>query len=166
MAAGDLLIIFGAKYLFLAIPAGALLYFLRQPAPERRRLLFLGVLALPVIYVFAKVAGALYYDPRPFVQTNFIPLVPHGPDNGFPSEHTLFGAAISAVVWVSGRKTGAVLWALTALVGISRVLAGVHHAADIFGSIALSVAVVWLISGLMKRRRYLNMQNTERNNDG
>src|SRR3990167_7663123 len=97
MAAGDLLIIFGAKYLFLAIPAGALLYFLRQPAPERRRLLFLGATALPVIYVIAKIAGSLYYDPPPFVQTNFIPLVPHGPDNGFPSEHTLFGAAISAV---------------------------------------------------------------------
>src|SRR3989339_299078 len=155
MAAGDLLIIFGAKYLFLAIPAGALLYFLRQPAPERRRLLFLGATALPVIYVFAKVAGALYYDPRPFVQTNFIPLVPHGQDNGFPSEHTLFCAAISAVVWVSGRKTGAVLWVLTALVGISRVLAGVHHAADIFGSIAISVVVVWLISGLMKQRQQL-----------
>ena len=166
MAAGDLLIIFGAKYLFLAIPAGALLYFLRQPAPERRRLLFLGATALPVIYVIAKIAGSLYYDPRPFVQTNFIPLVPHGPDNGFPSEHTLFGAAISAVVWVSGRKTGAVLWVLTALVGISRVLAGVHHMVDIFGSIAISVAVVWLISGSMRRRRHLNMQNAERNNGG
>ena len=166
MAAGDLLIIFGAKYLFLAIPAGALFIFLRQPASERRRLLFLGATALPVIYVIAKIAGSLYYDPRPFVQTNFIPLVPHGPDNGFPSEHTLFGAAISAVVWMSGRKTGAVLWALTALVGISRVLAGVHHMVDIFGSIAISVAVVWLISGSMRRRRHLNMQNAERNNGG
>ncbi|MBI5743607.1 MAG: phosphatase PAP2 family protein [Elusimicrobia bacterium] len=154
MAAPDLLVIFGATYLFLAIPAVALVYFLKQPRAERRRLLILGAISLPVIYVTAKLAGALCCNPRPFVLGDFTPLVPHCPDNGFPSEHTLFSAAISAVVWAFGRKTGALLWGLTALVGLSRVLAGVHHLADICGSILISGVVVWIIYGLLKRRAF------------
>jgi len=144
MTSGDLLIVFGAKYLFLAIPAAAFLYFLKQPASEKKHLLFLSVIALPLAYAVSRALGYFYYLPRPFVLGNFIPLVPHGPDNGFPSEHTLFCAAISAVIYISDRKTGTALWLLTVLVGLSRVLTGVHHFTDIYGAMAISAASVWL----------------------
>jgi len=145
MTVGDLLTIFGAQYLFLAIPAAAFFYFLKLPAPERKRLFVLGIIALPLAYALALAFGHFYYLPRPFVQGNFIPLVPHAPNNGFPSGHTLFSAAVSAVIYASSRRVGAALWLLTALVGLSRVLAGVHHFTDICGAMLIGAAAAWLI---------------------
>jgi len=144
MTSGDLFIVFGAKYLFLAIPAAAFFYFQRQPASEKKRLFLLSVIALPLAYAVSRALGYFYYLPRPFVVGNFVPLVAHVPDNGFPSEHTLFSAAVSAVIYISDRKTGAALWLLTALVGLSRVMAGVHHFTDICGAMAISAASAWL----------------------
>lgn len=141
----NFLFIFSAKYLYAVIIAVAIFYFLRQSSATRKQMIILGILVLPITYVAAKILGHFYYDPRPFVQHNFTPLIPHEPNNGFPSNHTLLSAAISAVVYPFSRKTSIILWIMTALVGISRVYVGVHHFIDICGSVIISITVTWLI---------------------
>ena len=88
------LIIFSAKYLYLLVIAITVLFFIKQPRDIQKQLLIFGIITLPAAYIIAKLAGFLYYDPRPFIQGGFTPLIPHAADNGFPSDHALLSAAI------------------------------------------------------------------------
>ena len=97
-----------------------------------------AVLLLPLSYIAAKIISHFYFDPRPFVVGNFTPLIPHAADNGFPSDHTLLGAAIAFAIFRFNKKLGLLLLFFAILVGFSRVLAGVHHASDIAGSIVIA----------------------------
>lgn len=103
-----------------------------------------GIMALPIMYVALKLLAMLYFDPRPFVVDHFTPLIPHDPDNGFPSDHTLLSAATASVVYPYSKKISMVLWVLTVLVGASRVYTGIHHPVDVLGSICIALVVAAL----------------------
>ena len=145
------LFIFGAKYLFIAVIAIAIYYSIKQPRAVQKKIAIFGVSVLPLSYIAAKIAGLFYYDPRPFVQTGIAPLIPHVADNGFPSDHTLICAAIAAAIYPFNKKISVLLWALTVLVGLSRVFVGVHHVVDIIGSVAISMMVGTVVYAVAKR---------------
>jgi undecaprenyl-diphosphatase len=142
----DIFIIFIAKYLVFVAAAIALIYFLKQAREKQKEILIFAVILLPLSYIIAKIFGHFYFDPRPFVAQNFTPLLPHAADNGFPSDHTLFGAAIAFAVFRFNKKLGTILLCAAFLVGVARVLAGVHHFIDIAGSIFLVWAVYVFVS--------------------
>jgi undecaprenyl-diphosphatase len=144
--------IFGAKYLFIVIGGIALVYFLAQPRPVQKRILIIAAMTLPLIYIVSKIGGLLYDDPRPFVVGHFVPLIPHEPDNGFPSDHVLLCAGIAAVIYPSRKVLSLVLWVLTLLVGMSRVHVGLHHSVDIIGSIGMAIAVAAFSNFIMSPR--------------
>ena len=141
----DTLVIFGAKYLYLVIVIALLTYVFRQPKELRWKIALCAVIILPLTYIAAKIASIFYYDPRPFVVGQFAPLLPHDPDNGFPSDHTLLSSAIAAVVFFFHRKLGLWLFMIAFAVGASRVLAGIHHFADIFGSMAIASVMAYIV---------------------
>jgi undecaprenyl-diphosphatase len=146
------LIIIGAKYLYIASIVVAIIYVLREPRKEQKRILILTIVSLPLVYLVAKIGSLIYFDPRPFVVGNFTPLVSHVADNGFPSDHTLLTSAIASVIYMSSRKTGIVLWIVALLVGLSRIAAGIHHPIDILGSIIISLIVIYLVNKLLIQR--------------
>jgi undecaprenyl-diphosphatase len=133
------LIIFGAEYLYLVIIAIAVIYFFTQPRLRQKNIAIFCLFALPLIYIGLKISASLYFNPRPFVVGHFVPLVAHASDNGFPSDHALLTSAISSVIFFFNKKISAGLWLLTILVGISRVMAGLHHSIDIVGAVAISI---------------------------
>ena len=145
----DIFFIFGAKYLYIAIVAVGLIYFTKQTRDRRREIALLGVIALPIMYALAKIVGLFYYSTLPFVEGDFEPLIPHEADNGFPSDHILLGAGISSVLYFFNKKLSAVLWAMTIVVGISRIYVGVHHNIDIAGSITIAIVVTVLVYSLI-----------------
>lgn len=146
------LFIFGAKYLYVVAILIALFYFLKQPKETKKKIIILGLVSLPIMYAVAKLIGLFYYDPRPFVVGDFTPLIPHADDNGFPSDHTLFAAAIASVIYPFSRKTSFILWGITLAVGLSRVYVGVHHIVDILGSIAIAILISALTYWVIKIR--------------
>jgi undecaprenyl-diphosphatase len=148
----DTLSMFGAKYLFIVIAGITLVYFLGQPRSIQKRIVIFAAVTLPLIYIFSKIGGLLYDDPRPFVAGHFVPLIPHEPDNGFPSDHVLLCAGIAAIIYPSSKGLSLVLWVLTLLVGISRVHVGLHHPLDILGSMGLAVTVATLAYFIMPSR--------------
>lgn len=101
-----------------------------------------GVLAL----LLAKLGSKLYYDPRPFVVSHFTPYFSHAKDNGFPSDHTLLTAWLAFVTLYFNRRYGVIALVVAVLVGAARVVAGVHHLADIVGSIVFAGLAVALCS--------------------
>jgi undecaprenyl-diphosphatase len=141
----DTLSIIGAAYLFIVVAGIAFVYFLRQPRFEQKRLVLSAALTLPLVYVVSKLGALLYNDPRPFVAGRFVPLIPHEPDNGFPSDHVLLCASIAAIIYLSSKRLSLVLWALTLLVGLSRVYTGLHHVADIIGSMLMATVVTAIV---------------------
>ena len=148
----NILIIFGAKYFFLVAIVATVLYFFTQSREVKKKILILGLVSLPVIYVVAKLASLSHYNPRPFVVGNFTPLIPHADDNGFPSDHALILAAIASALYPFNKKIGLLLWLITLAVGLSRVYVGVHHLSDIFGSVIIAVLISSLARRLLNKR--------------
>jgi undecaprenyl-diphosphatase len=145
------LIIFCAKYLIVLPVLVLFIYWLRSSTLNKRKIIILSFIALPLAYVLAKIGSHFYFNPRPFVVDYFIPLIPHANDNGFPSDHTLLAASISFVQYAFNKRLGALLLAVTIFIGSARVFAGVHHSIDIIGSILISAIVVLLTHALLNK---------------
>src|SRR2546422_10866940 len=149
----DTLSIFAANYLWYVIIGIAVAYFLIQPRAEQKRMLIFAALVLPLVYLVSIVGGALYDDPRPFVVEHFTPLFPHKPSNGFPSDHVLWSAATSAIIFPSNKYLSLLLWVLTILVGAARLHAGVHHPIDIVGSMLMAIVVASIVHLIIRRMK-------------
>ncbi len=149
----NLLIIFTAKYLFLASILIFVGFFLTLPRAVKKRFFVFTLASGLLAYSFAKILGAVFNDPRPFVSERIIPLVSHAADNGFPSDHTLLTMTLAAVVFVYNRRLGLALAGLSLVIGYSRVLAGIHHLIDIVGAIGIAVTAVVLVGFLISRIR-------------
>ncbi len=151
----NLVIIFCAKYLYLFVLALAGYCALQLSREKKREFALFALCTLPLIYLVALVAGYVYYDPRPFVVGHFTPLIPHGPDNGFPSDHTLLLSGVTVVIAPFVRRASVLLWPLVFLGGFARVLTGVHHSIDILASIVISVVVGFFVYSALSKRGLL-----------
>ncbi|HET8575387.1 MAG TPA: phosphatase PAP2 family protein [Candidatus Paceibacterota bacterium] len=146
------IIIFGAKYLiwialfFAALVSGAWFYQTR-----RWHCIFEAISAAVLAFILSRVAQMFFYNPRPFVSEHFVPLIPHVPDNGFPSDHVLLLAVVALLVWRISRKWGMVLLLTAFLVGISRVAAHVHHSVDVAGSLAIALISIAIVRAFFQR---------------
>ncbi len=138
----DFIAIFSAQYLIFIIIILGIAYFLHRPIREKREILIFSFFALPIIFIISRICAALYFDPRPFVVNHFLSLIPHQPNNGFPSDHTLLSSAVAMIIWHFNKKLGWFLMGLALIVGLSRVYVGVHHYIDIFTSLIISATTV------------------------
>lgn len=137
------LIIFGAKYLVaLVMLCGAVT--LTFAGEQRRRLTYIIAIALPLCYVLARLAGLFYAHNQPFAVGGFEPLIPHAVDNSFPSDHVALAGVFSSIAFLGNPRVGLVLWALTLVVGLSRMLAGLHYGADVLVAAVLALFAVFV----------------------
>ncbi len=148
----DTLFIFGAKYLFLFSPLVAGIFFLKQARRTQINMIILALAAVPLTYVIVFILNHVYFDPRPFVEGHFTPLVPHDSDNGFPSDHTVLTTLIASIVWFFNRRVSLCLFVIAALVAISRVSAGIHHPIDVIGGALISIIMTTI--GYFLVRKY------------
>lgn len=141
----DSLIKIIAKF-FIVIPALVAIYYLvRLKTMEQRKqaviwLVSLGVLSLAL----AIVAQHIYINPRPPFKDGSVPLFKPSDYNGFPSDHTLFAAAIGFWLLRYNRQLAWAMLALAVVIGWSRVAAHVHHAVDVAGAIII-VGIAYLV---------------------
>jgi len=144
-----------AQYGFVLTLLATFIAWLRLPRREKLELLVALLIGGAVCFVLIKLGGVLYYDPRPFVSGQVVPLFPHAPDNGFPSDHTVATMFVAACVVVVSRRWGLVLIALSLLAGAARVLAHVHSPVDILGAVAMAAfaaAFAWVLTRWMFAR--------------
>ena len=137
------LIILGAKYLFAVVVLGAAVVGL--VLPKERRLLFVAQAVLTTVIALAltKLAGALYFDPRPFTH-GVTALIAHEADNGFPSDHTVLSVAAATIALQANRKLGMYLLALALVVGFCRFAAGLHSPLDVVTGALIGAVSAWL----------------------
>ncbi len=150
-------IIFCAKFLFLAASLLVAVVFVRV-APKQRRILLVRALVVLVLSVaLAKGGGALYKDPRPFVIRHVTPIIPHEPDNGFPSDHALLIFACAFLLLPFSLRAGLVTTLIAVVVGVARVACLLHTPADIVASgvfAAVANVVAWRLVGLRPASRW------------
>jgi undecaprenyl-diphosphatase len=129
----------------------AVVVWLTVPRPEKVELAVEMVVGLVAVAILVKVAGAVHTDPRPFVADPSVhPYFSHPPDNGFPSDHTAVAALTSLVVLRRRRAAGLLLLLLSLLIGVSRVVAHVHHVQDIVAG--LVIGLLGAVAGLLAWR--------------
>lgn len=144
------LIVFGAKYLVAIVMLGGAVT-LSFAGEHRRRLTYLLAIALPLGYALARLAGLFFVHSQPFAVEGFAPLVPHDVDNAFPSDHTLIAGVFASVAFLGNPLAGLVLWAFALLVGLARMLAGLHYGVDVLAAAVLAVAAVWVARLVLNR---------------
>ncbi len=150
----DLLVIFTARYLIILLPLVLLQILWTLPQKERVRFATLIIFSVALAYMFAKIGSHFYDNPRPFVVGSFDPLVPHGVDNGFPSMHTLFATTVAALLFTRRRTWGFALLVVAILIGVARVLAGVHHGIDVIAGFTIALIAVYCARQLLAIRVY------------
>ena len=150
----DDVIIFGAEYLWIVAVLLGFAYFIFITGEKKKRIVLLALSAFPFTYIVAKGIALFYYNPQPFIVEKIAPLIPHIADNGFPSDHTLLVAALASVIFLYNRLVGILLFFLAIMVGLSRMLAGLHHAIDIVGAIIIAVVVTSIAYYILKRIKY------------
>lgn len=127
----------------------------RQKGKHRHEFVLSVILAAVTALILSKLASMLYYHPRPFVTSGVQPLVPHGMDNGFPSDHTTIAMALAMVIYFYRKQLGIITFGLALIVGIGRVAAHVHSPIDILGGAVLGllagVAGYWLAGRLIAK---------------
>ncbi len=138
----DAFVIFSAKYL-VALPALLLgAHLATRRWPQQKQMALFAIPAALLTYAFGLIGNLLYVDPRPFVIGHFVPLIPHVPDNGFPSDHTLLAAALAAIGMYWNKWLGLALWVIAIVIAIARVYVGLHHPIDVLGSIVFALIAV------------------------
>lgn len=98
--------------------------------------------------IFAWIAAALlklaFHIPRPFIQEGIIPLVRES-GFSFPSGHMTVFSALAVAGYFINKKLGIVLLIIAFLVGLSRIVIGVHTPIDIIGGFCVGSIVSFII---------------------
>jgi undecaprenyl-diphosphatase len=139
-----------ANYL-IAVPIVAIIVvWLKLSIKQRKELIVFAITAGIASLLLAKLGDYLFYNSRPFVEGHFQPYFAHGADNGFPSGHTLAASFLALVVWQFSKKLGQLLLLLAILIGLARVIAGVHHVIDIVGALVFAGAGFYLANRMIR----------------
>lgn len=137
-------VIFLATRLHMLVLLAWVLFLFYIKKETRLRMILLTSISLPISFLISRVASYFYFNPRPFVVDGFESLVFHVADNGFPSDHMLLVSTLSMAVFAVNRTVGFAFILLSVLVGLGRVMAGVHHVLDVVGSLVISILAVCL----------------------
>lgn len=107
--------------------------------------LFAGLLAR---FAVGSTIRYFYPRPRPFITYHVHQLISEN-SSSFPSGHSLFFFAFSTVVFSYSRKLGMLSYALTILICLARVAAGIHYPTDILAGAILGIACGYLTTLLI-----------------
>ena len=140
-------IFFGFWFPFIVIGlAGLFLIFYRK----NWRDFFLVFLSGGIAVLLDLILKYLIHTPRPFVAfTNISTLFPES-GYAFPSGHATFFSALAISLFFLNKKVGYIFIFFAVLIGIARIVAGVHFPIDILGGFILGGIVSYLFAYFVK----------------
>ncbi len=99
-------------------------------------------------YLVAKLIASVYQPAleRPFELAGLTPGASYLNNPGFPSDHALFAMTLVLAVWLGARRprVAAVLFIVTIIMCVGRVLALVHTPLDVIGGLVIALTgVIW-----------------------
>ncbi len=144
----DNLIIFLAVYFPFVVVflAGLFLFFYRKSWRE----LFLLFFSVFLAYFVSVILKILLHTPRPFLALTNVQALFSESSFAFPSGHATFFSALAFSIFFLHKKAGYVFMFFTLLIGLARIIAGVHFPIDILGGIILGGVVSYLVAFSVK----------------
>jgi undecaprenyl-diphosphatase len=115
-----------------------------------------AAIALAFALLSAHFIGVFFYRARPFVAHAVTQLIPYPPDASFPSDHTTVAFALIVALWPVLGRTRWFWIAWGALIGLARVMVGVHYPTDVLGGALLGAA--WGALALMLSPRLARVE--------
>ncbi|MCL4406443.1 MAG: phosphatase PAP2 family protein [Patescibacteria group bacterium] len=143
----DFLVVFSANWLIYIALAAFLVAVLRVKN-LKTEVYYLCLASLGAILsrgIIAETIRYANYNPRPFEELGIKPLINQYATASFPSGHVSFIFPIALAAFSYNKKLGAWLIAATVVMGISRVIAGVHWISDIAAGLLVG-AIGFLIA--------------------
>lgn len=108
-------------------------------------------------WIFSAVVKFWYLAPRPFAfYAELSPLFRYGFLDSFPSGHTIVAFAAAVAVRQFYPRFGNFVLVLALMIGLSRVIAGVHWPLDVLAGLLFGAFLGWLIPHLGPARRQLS----------
>lgn len=154
----DHLILFGATYLpyaLILILAGLLAL---SAYSQREKIEIFAVTLLSALvarFGVTELIRLFVHRPRPFLTLGLTPLVSET-SWSFPSGHAMFFFGMATAVYLYEKRWGLFFYAGAVLVGVSRVVAGVHYPLDILVGALLgaltALGVNYLVTNYYKNR--------------
>jgi undecaprenyl-diphosphatase len=141
----DLLIIFFSTYAGYILMGGLVVFLLKDWRKHIILALQMIVAAILSRGVITETIRFLWHRSRPFIEQNFVPLIPHTNSASFPSGHATFFFAVGTVLYMYNKKAGIVFLLGSALIVVARVLAGLHWPSDIVWGGLIGVVCGWLV---------------------
>ena len=144
----DTVIIFFATYLIYFVIIFSLLFFLFH---KKWQEFILVCVSGGIAWFLAKILKILIHTDRPFnifpqVQSLFIET-----GYAFPSGHTMVASAIAFALFFTHKKIGYLFMSFAFIVGLSRIIAGVHFPVDILGGFVLGFLVAFSVNYFIKK---------------
>lgn len=156
----DKVVIFTAEtlpYIVVVLAGLFLLFFLPAQAGRKSwREFFLVFVSSGVAYVFSKILKILIHADRPFVEFSNIQALFSESGFAFPSTHAIFFATLAISIFLLHKKAGYFFIFLALLIGLARIIAGVHFPIDILGGFIFGAIISYLFAYLAK-----NAYNTD-----
>ncbi len=143
-------IFFGFWFPYIVVALAVLfLFFFRKSWREFFIVFFSGGLSV----FFDLILKHFIQAPRPFLAlTNIHALFPET-GYAFPSGHATFFAALAVSIFFLNKKAGYVFMLFAFLIGLARIIAGVHFPLDIVSGFCLGFIVSYILGPLSSQPR-------------
>ena len=147
----ELLIKFFAEYLGYILIVGFLVFFWKNKK-KYPKLIFEAILAAVLSRgIITEAIRFFWQRSRPFVEQNIAPLMEHSSSASFPSGHASFYFAVGTVLYFYNKKAGILFLLGSAVIGITRVAAGLHWQSDVIAGALVGIASGFLVVQLSRR---------------
>lgn len=130
----DFLGVFLAEYLaFILFAIFLAILIFQKDRRKRLYLIFFSTLSLVVSRgIIETIINKFFFQDRPFVVFQTIPLIEHATTASFPSGHAVVFFTIATLIFLLvSRKWGIWFFAFATLMGLARIYVGVHYPLDI-----------------------------------
>lgn len=114
------------------------------------------LLFLPAVtaWAFSDLLKSLIKRPRPFIElSEFVkPIFTHGGIDSFPSGHATFFLALAIGVFAINKKIGYFMIIGAVLVGIARIISGIHFPLDILAGFVIGAGFSYVFCLIFKNK--------------
>jgi len=119
---------------------------------SKRKMFNFSLLFLSATFSFflADFIKIILHTARPFVELGIIPLYKEI-GFSFPSEHSAIFSALAFCMFFINRKLGILVGVFTLLIGLSRIVIGVHYPIDVLGGFALGFIISYIFIRIFKK---------------
>ena len=153
----DTIAFFSARDLIFILVAGYLGFVFRESAKGRPRLVVATILCSLLAFQLIILIHAVYPTPRP--QATDLPvkvLIEYVNNYSFPSRHTVFAFLLATVVFsclcrrgFRARLVGIAYLTGATIIGLSRIVVGVHFPADVLAGAVIGIGFGYLATLLL-----------------